>query len=180
MMYYSNDYLCHYGVLGMKWGQHLFGGNSVSSSSRKVRTNKSSKTSNSNSVGNRLKTSVKNATDWAYAHRKQIAIGVGVVAAVAVTAAVASPYVSLGAQAAKSAFTGYIGNAGTGKSGVSTDKYVNGKLVKSTLSANKNVNVTKKLTDAQKKVMDAYSKGNVSKEYYENYMKNTGKTSYFE
>ena len=22
-MYYSNDYLCHYGVLGMKWGQHL-------------------------------------------------------------------------------------------------------------------------------------------------------------
>ena len=23
MMYYSNDYLCHYGVLGMKWGQHI-------------------------------------------------------------------------------------------------------------------------------------------------------------
>ena len=22
-MYYSNDYLCHYGVLGMKWGQHI-------------------------------------------------------------------------------------------------------------------------------------------------------------
>lgn len=24
-MYYSYDYLCHYGVLGMKWGQHIFG-----------------------------------------------------------------------------------------------------------------------------------------------------------
>ena len=23
MMYYSDEYLCHYGVLGMKWGQHL-------------------------------------------------------------------------------------------------------------------------------------------------------------
>lgn len=29
-MYYSNDYLCHYGVLGMKWGQHLFGKSSSS------------------------------------------------------------------------------------------------------------------------------------------------------
>ena len=23
MMYYSDEYLCHYGVLGMKWGQHI-------------------------------------------------------------------------------------------------------------------------------------------------------------
>ena len=34
-MYYSNDYLCHYGVLGMKWGQHLFGNRSASGSSAK-------------------------------------------------------------------------------------------------------------------------------------------------
>lgn len=27
MYMYDNDaYLCHYGIQGMKWGQHLFGG----------------------------------------------------------------------------------------------------------------------------------------------------------
>ena len=35
MMYYSNDYLCHYGVLGMKWGQHLFGKTEASRAGRK-------------------------------------------------------------------------------------------------------------------------------------------------
>ena len=35
MMYYSNDYLCHYGVLGMKWGQHLFGKTEGSRAGRK-------------------------------------------------------------------------------------------------------------------------------------------------
>ena len=30
-MYYSNDYLCHYGVLGMKWGQHLMARKQASS-----------------------------------------------------------------------------------------------------------------------------------------------------
>ena len=34
-MYYSNDYLCHYGVLGMKWGQHLFGKTEASRAGRK-------------------------------------------------------------------------------------------------------------------------------------------------
>lgn len=35
MMYYSNEYLCHYGVLGMKWGQHLFGKTEASRAGRK-------------------------------------------------------------------------------------------------------------------------------------------------
>jgi hypothetical protein len=35
MMYYSNDYLCHYGVLGMKWGQHLFGKTEASRAGKK-------------------------------------------------------------------------------------------------------------------------------------------------
>ena len=43
MMYYSNDYLCHYGVLGMKWGQHLFGKTEASRAGRK-RASKSDRT----------------------------------------------------------------------------------------------------------------------------------------
>jgi esterase/lipase len=34
MMYYSDEYLCHYGVLGMKWGQHLFGKTEASRAGR--------------------------------------------------------------------------------------------------------------------------------------------------
>jgi hypothetical protein len=41
-MYYSNsyvypDYLCHYGVLGMKWGQHLFGKVSAAAANHKAK-----------------------------------------------------------------------------------------------------------------------------------------------
>jgi hypothetical protein len=44
MMYYSDEYLCHYGVLGMKWGQHLFGKTEASSAGRK-RASKSDRAS---------------------------------------------------------------------------------------------------------------------------------------
>ncbi len=34
--YVSNDYLCHYGVQGMKWGQHLFGKIQAASANHKA------------------------------------------------------------------------------------------------------------------------------------------------
>ena len=34
--YAPNDYLCHYGVQGMKWGQHLFGKIQAASANRKA------------------------------------------------------------------------------------------------------------------------------------------------
>ena len=37
MMYYSNDYLCHYGVLGMKWGQHIAARSQAKSAKRAVK-----------------------------------------------------------------------------------------------------------------------------------------------
>lgn len=37
MMYYSDEYLCHYGVLGMKWGQHLMAKAKTASASSKAK-----------------------------------------------------------------------------------------------------------------------------------------------
>lgn len=58
-MYYSNDYLCHYGVLGMKWGQHLMA-RKQASSQRKAKIAKGK--SLTSKKGQRLTTALDVAT----------------------------------------------------------------------------------------------------------------------
>ena len=53
-MQYSNDYLCHYGVLGMKWGQHIAAkqyGNSVKSTRKQNRAKGKAATSAAGRIG---------------------------------------------------------------------------------------------------------------------------------
>lgn len=38
--YVAHDYLAHHGVLGMKWGQHIFGKNEQTRGTRKAQTPK--------------------------------------------------------------------------------------------------------------------------------------------
>lgn len=54
LMQYSNDYLCHYGVLGMKWGQHIAAkqyGNSVKSTRKQNRAKGKAATSVAGRIG---------------------------------------------------------------------------------------------------------------------------------
>ena len=93
MMYYSDEYLCHYGVLGMKWGQHLFGGsNSNSKSSRSNR----SKTTATKAITNSTKSSKSGKKSASRRVLKGLTIAAGVTAAAA-TAFVAADIASSGA-----------------------------------------------------------------------------------
>lgn len=99
-MYYSDDYLCHYGVRGMRWGvRKSRGGYSRVSTSkgRQKRGSFNSISSRVQSTTNAVKTTTSNAVNYVKANPKKV-IGVGV-GAVAFAAVKMSPALSAGISA---------------------------------------------------------------------------------
>lgn len=98
-MYYSYIYpdcLAHYGVMGMKWGQHLFGGSSSGSRSSRSSHNKttSTKTTSAKTTSSSTKNSSKSGKKSTSSRLlKGLAIAGGVTAA-AVAAYVATDVAS--------------------------------------------------------------------------------------